>query len=320
MKKVVLFLIISFMFINTLYSENIDYISNIGNNSNGYERTEENNYGVNKKWNINSSNLNNVINTPYVDSSEKIYDFADIVSDDDEIIIKNNIQEFISKTNMDMVIVTIDKPYFDDSENETYAADFYDYNDFGIDFNNYSGVLLLRNVYSEDPYFNVYAFGDAQIYFDYDRCESMLDDIYPFLRNKNYVSGFNLFINDFSSYYDLGYSTDDYYVDEMGFLKRKFNPPFGISTIAALITTIVSSVIMVGKNKMVKVANGAQEYLDKRSINYSTKNDNLVRSFTTHHYVSSSSGSSGGSSSGGSFHSSFGSSGGGHFSGGGRHG
>ena len=37
------------------------------------ERTESNNYGVNKKWKITESNINNVKSTKYVDSSEKIY-------------------------------------------------------------------------------------------------------------------------------------------------------------------------------------------------------------------------------------------------------
>ena len=76
---------------------------------------------------------------------------------------------------------------------------------------------------------------------------------------------------------------------------------------------------MINRNVMVKAATNANEYLDKKSINYSNKKDNLIKSFTTHHYVSSSSGGSG-HSSGGSFHSSIGSSGGGHSFGGGRHG
>ena len=36
------------------------------------ERTESNNYGVNKKWKITESNINNIKSTKYVDSSEKI--------------------------------------------------------------------------------------------------------------------------------------------------------------------------------------------------------------------------------------------------------
>ena len=44
------------------------------------ERTESNNYGVNKKWKITESNINNVKSTKYVDSSEKIYDFSNVLN------------------------------------------------------------------------------------------------------------------------------------------------------------------------------------------------------------------------------------------------
>jgi hypothetical protein len=37
-------------------------------------------YGVNKKWKITESNINNVKSTKYVDSSEKIYDFPSSVN------------------------------------------------------------------------------------------------------------------------------------------------------------------------------------------------------------------------------------------------
>lgn len=317
MKKIFTIIFISFFMIVSLSAETYNTIK--GFDSEGYTRNDSNNFGVNKKWKIKNINKNNLLSTPYVDSSLKVYDFADILTSDEESEIITNIKNYINKTNMDMVIVTIDMPYSSDNENETYAADFYDYNDFGIDYENYSGVLLLRNVYSEDPYFNVYTFGEAQLYYSYDNCENMLDDIYPYLRNKDYLTGFNLFISDFSKYYDSGYKTTAYYLDENGILVKKYKPPYLGANIIAIITTIVSMIVMINKNVMVKAAINANEYLDKRSINYSNKKDNLIKSFTTHHYVSSSSGGSG-HSSGGSFHSSIGSSGGGHSFGGGRHG
>ena len=143
-----------------------------------YERTEENKYGVNKHWNINSNNLKNVKNTPYVNANEKIYDYADILTDEEEKEAFEKIDSFIKETQIDMVFVSIDMPYYNDKQNEDYAADFYDYNDFGIDFKNYSGILLLRNKYSKDPYFDMYTFGDAQLYFNQSRYDDILDTIY----------------------------------------------------------------------------------------------------------------------------------------------
>ena len=67
---------------------------------------------------------------------------------------------------------------------------------------------------------------------------------------------------------------------------------------------------------MVKKATEASEYIDKKTINYSIREDRFITSRTTSHTVSSSS-SSRGHSGGGSRR---GSSGGGHSRGGGRHG
>ena len=69
-----------------------------------FERTEKNNWGVNKKWNIDSANLSNVKSMPYVDASEKVYDFANILSDSEEKQIYSSIISFIEKYDMDMIL------------------------------------------------------------------------------------------------------------------------------------------------------------------------------------------------------------------------
>ena len=185
MKKILTFILASLLLVTPVFAM-----------EDGSARIELNNYGVNKKWVINENNLDNVLNTPLVDSSKKIYDYAEILTDEEIEELYAKINEFIELTKMDMVILTVDMPYTYDSQNEDFAADFYDYNDFGLNFEHYSGVLLLRNAYSVDPYFNVYTFGEAQLYFDYYRCENMLDDIYPYVKGKSYLqSGEDATIN-----------------------------------------------------------------------------------------------------------------------------
>lgn len=284
------------------------------NNSNVkiYERNESNKWGVNKHWNINSSNLGNVKKTPYVDSSLKVYDFADILTDSEEKEVYSEIEKFIEKTNMDMVFVSINKAYTNDYENEEFAADFYDYNDFGIDFNNYSGILLLRNDYSYDRYYDIYTFGDAQLYFDQGRYDNILDSIYDDFVGKKYLSGIDRFISKCSYYYDKGYASkySHAYVDVDSFIHYNYYVPILPCVGGALFLTFIVMLILVKKNKMIRKATTASEYLDKNSINYTQHIDQFTHSHTTHYTVSS---SSGGGSHGGS-------SGGGHSSGGGRHG
>lgn len=298
--------------------------------TNTIPRTDED-LGVNKKWTINEKNIENVKRTPRVDASEKIYDFGEILTEEEEKILYEKIKEYISYTNMDMVILTVDMEYNIDSVNEDYAADFYDYNDFGIDFTKYSGILLLRNKYSLDPYFNIYTFGDAQLYYDYNTCESILDDIYYELKNHQYLSGFEHFISLSKSHFDNekgnNYYIDDegnthingYYVDENGYIHS--NPPvYRVPIIVSLwisgIVTLIVILVLIKKNKMVKKETLASVYMDSSSVRYNKKIDQFLHSHTTSYTVSHDSGGHGGG--GHSSHS--GSSGGGHGGGGGRHG
>lgn len=280
------------------------------------DRNSLSNLGVNKKWTINSSNKSNVLNTPYVDASEKVYDFSEIILDSDEIKLKKEITEFIEITNMDMVIVTIDEPYFSDYEMEEFAADFYDYNDFGLNFDKYSGVLILRNSSSQNRYYNIYTFGEAQLYFSFERLERTLDNIYSDIYNDRYFEGFSTFIYNMKDYYNLGIPSEmkNYYVDEMGYLQEKYNPPIFLALVISGVLSAIVMYILISKNKMVKKAKAANEYLEKETINYTQRIDNFITSTTVRHVISSNSSGGGGRSS------SRGSSGGGHSSGGGRRG
>ena len=300
--------------------------------TNTKDRNELDNLGVNKHWNINENNRQNVLNTKYVDANEKIYDYSDILTDEEEKEIKEKIDRYIEHTNMDMVFVSINLPYTIDSQNEEFAADFYDYNDFGINFESYSGVLLLRNTYEQDPYFNVYMFGKAQLYYSFDRSESMLDNIYPYFKNKNYKEGLNIFIDNYTYYYDQGipdemknYYVDkdsklqkipsNYYLDKNNVLHKKpYEIPWLLITIIDLIITIITISILIHKNKMVKKILVTKDYIDKNGVNFTRRENNLVKEYVTHVTRDTSSGGGGG------FSSSIGSSGGGHSSGGGRHG
>ncbi len=282
-----------------------------------YDRNTLENYGVKKKWKVTSENQANVMRSHAVDSEEKIYDFAGVLTDDEYNSLKKQIEEFIQKTNMDLVILIESFPYYQDRENEDYAVDFYDYNDFGMFNDNYSGTLLFRNTYESNPYYDMYNFGVAQQYFDQSRMDITLDGIYDNLHAGNYYEGFSSFIKYLSNFYDAGMALDDYELDENGFLQKKYEYPFIVIFGAAFVITAIIMGILISKNKMVRKATQAENYLDQSSVQITNRQDIFLTTHTTSYTVSS---SSGGSSGGGGGHSSRGSSGGGHTSGGGRHG
>ena len=292
-------------------------IINCNASTNTFDRNELDNYGVRKEWKITDKNRSNVLRTPAVDATEKIYDYAELLSDEEEQAVKEKIDEFMEQTKMDLIIVTVDFTYSNDTENEDYAADFYDYNDFGMNFENNSGVLLLRNANSLDPYYDMYTFGDAQLYFNQTRYDNILDGIYDLMHSEQYASAFDKFITETQEDILLGKpkEMEKYYVDENGYLKKDptaYRIPWLILIIISSIITLIIILILINKNKMVKKAQQANHYLKQESINITNRKDIFIRSHTTSYTESSSSSGGGGSHSG--------SSGGGHSSGGGRHG
>lgn len=284
-----------------------------------YNREELENYGVNKKWNITNDNKENVLKTYAVDSNQKIYDFSDVLTDEEEQKLTDRMYEFTEKYKIDIVILVDNYKYTEDSQNTTFATDFYDYNDFGINFEKYDGVMLFRNTYEENPYFDAYSFGDAQLYFYDTRLSDALDYIYDDLHNKSYYEGFNKFIDKMEEYYNDG-ELNDYYVDDSGYLHYQrttsdYLKMIGLSMLIATVITAIIIYILVKKNKMILKATKATVYMNNEKSKITNIQDNYVTSHTTSYVISSDS-----SSGGGGHSSSGGSSGGGFSSGGGRHG
>ena len=224
---------------------------------------------------------------------------------------------------MDLVVLTDKFSYSNDKENEDYAADFYDYNDFGIDFDKYNGIIIFINMNPTDRYFNFYMFGDSQLYFDNKRKEEPIDTTMQYMKNGKYFIAIEHMMDLFDEYLDKGvpYDLEGYDVDDNGYLqkdpnfKRPFRPPWVGIIGADLIIVLITMIILIKKNRMVKKKLVMTEYVNKNGADYRVKTDQFIRSFVTSHTVSSSSGGH----SGGGFSSSGGSSGGGHSSGGGGH-
>jgi uncharacterized membrane protein YgcG len=319
--KIFSILLISFL-ISTVHAEDRVITYSMKKTPETKERTAENHYGVNKKWQITDKNMPNVMRTHYVDASEKVYDFSDILTDAEEEELKKLLFDFQEKYNTELIILTDSLAYSKDSDNDYYVADFYDYNDFGINNPQYDGIVIFRNTYAPDPYYASVRFGQAQLYIDYNRNESILDAIYPEIHSKSYLAGFKKYISLVTNYYEQGLSNEakNYSIDENGYITKNKVPNKAAIKVMAFRASMISAVVALiallvakGKNKMIIKATKADDYVNK--VSYTKKVDQFVRTVTTSYTISSSSGGGGG----GGFHSSGGSSGGG-FSGGGRHG
>lgn len=279
---------------------------NICNATQTYDRNELENYGVNKDIKITNSNLDDILDTKAVDADLKVYDFAEIIDEDDEEKLRKLALEFYDKTGFDLVIVTDSFYNYDDEDNYAYAQDFYDYNDFGIDDEYYSGVLILRNAYPSYPFYSIRLFGEAQLYFAGERTEDMLDRTASYIANKNYTTAFTKVIEDLNDYYEDGISSEfkGYKIDENGKLIAPYRFPLLIALLVPGLFTFFYISHYVNKNKMVFKARLANDYLDNDSVTYRVRDNRFLH--TTTRVIPKSTGHSGGGGSHGGFSSSSG--------------
>lgn len=236
--------------------------------------------GITKKIELTSERKNLIQITPYVDATEKIYDFANLFTNNEENELYNKVQDFITTYNMDMIIVTIDENNKKSAMH--YADDFYDYNDFGIG-NSYDGILFLIDMDNRIMWISTTGDRIIRIYSDSD-IDSILDNCYSYISNEKYYDCANAFITSSIDTY-VSYEKSSFW---MGLIAKILF----IGGSSLLIPTVFC-LVKKSKHKNIKLATTANEYLDKSSINITHSADKFIRTHTTQtRRESSSSGSS----------------------------
>lgn len=223
-----------------------------------YEVRTEDNLGVPSYIQVTEDNKDDILSTPLVDSSLKVYDFADTFSEDEKNDLYDKVTEFIEKYNMDMVIVTINEN--PKSSAKAYAQDFYDYNTFGTN-DTHDGILFLidfsvRNVQIVTTGYAIQVYSDLRI-------DSILDDVFEYMSSDYYEAAL-AFVESASTYAELGPGSGGS-PKLTGLDKLRVLPWMGI-LIFAVISTIIVVGIIVYNHKMVRKATSSRQFLVKDSL------------------------------------------------------
>ena len=270
-KKGIYVLFVLFAMIAFMYA-----LSNTFASTNTEKRTESDL----KIWpsiSVTTTSKQAALKTPKVNEKEKLYDFANLFTDEEETKLFADISTFIQYNNLDMVIVTINEN--NKSSAMAYADDFYDYNYFGIG-DNHSGVLLLIDMDTRKVWISTT--GSAiSIYTDSD-IDNILDKVTPNLTSKKYYQAAARFIAETSRYGNYPDTIDklnyDVSVEES---IEKLTISFVIAICISSVLVIVFIIVGIKKHRNVKIATQAKAYLKKDSINISTREDVFVNSHTS---------------------------------------
>lgn len=262
--------------------------------------------------------ISDTIKVYKVDKSKKVYDFANLLSDQEEQELYEKSQEFIKNNKMDIVLLTINvNPYGSaDSATKRYSEDFYDYNNFGVG-KTMDGIIIIIDMNNRYPY--ITTTGNAQLVYDDNRIETMHNLAYSYLASGKYYSALNSYLRSANSFAekDIPDSNKNYCIDDDGEYYRctKRSVNWIWAGVISGVATLIILVVTLGKYKGIRKATNAGIYLTNKKITNSK--DMFLTTFTSR--VRRSHSSSSGSSGGGGSSISHGSSGRSHGGGGGRH-
>ena len=234
-------------------------------------------------------------------NTDNVVDNAGLLSYDEEEVIQEKIEKLRNTYRIDFVVYTTDEYYPGDVKYD--AADFYDYNGYGVGSEN-EGVMLYVNMYNRE-YF-ILTTGDYTIYSltDY-ALDQMYDVLGHHLSNGDYYEAVDQFLDYVIYYLD--------YAENNGIYDTNNNPHStttkeeelmvgaGTGTITAAIAALASGFGMKAQMKSVRRQRNASAYADDNysycKANLTNVRDIFLYRTVTRTYVPKSKPSSGGGSS-----------------------
>lgn len=240
-----------------------------------YTRTEKD-YLVPSDVKIVDSNKKAILDTPAIDSSEKIYDFAELLTDKQEKKLYKKINEFYKKSNIEIVIVVTDDLNGYGILNYTY--NLYDYNDFEED-----GVIFTISTANREPEIFMGICGDKDdvnakaisIYTD-DRVNETLAYVYQNVSDGKYDVALSDFIKIVDGFYNIEENGGGAYkVDGKGNLIKNI-PWIDIIILAITLSFVIVFVfiyLIKGKNKKSCNTINISDKLDNSTLSVKCDND-----------------------------------------------
>lgn len=235
-----------------------------------------------------------------IDTGLKVYDNAELFSEDEANSLRQRAQELVKKCSMDVLIVTIDDAEGKSSRN--YADDFYDDNGFGLG-DDKSGLVLLIDMDNREAYISTC--GSAIRIFTDNRLDNMINNITSPLSDGEYVKAANIFLDDVDDYFGLGVPSDQYNYNtetkQRDYYSNTAEMPDGVGKSLRnlglfIAIAIGASLIIVGcmalNNRGRKTTN-AGTYLEPGSFTLNDRRDIYLRTTVTQHQINTGSGSGG---------------------------
>ena len=224
---------------------------------------------------VKDDNLQDILKTPAVPASEKVYDYADLFSDSEERELFRQIIDFVDDSNIDVVIVTTKN--LNGYGIKDYAYNFYDYNDFKIE-----GVIFVISLEGKEPEIYMGNSGDStgKVLTTYTnvRINQTLKYVYQDIAIGHYYSAASNFVKIIKGFYEID-RNGDYYVGEDGSIIR--NLPWTeivILTLAISLIIIILCLLQIRNNNRISNKFSLGSLIDNNTLTVKLNSDEYIES------------------------------------------
>lgn len=237
-----------------------------------FERTDSN-LRVPDNITVNSSNINDIKNTPSVSSSEKIYDYADLLTAADEDKLYKKVNDFISDNDVDLIILTTNN--LNNYNISDYTSNFYQYNFF-----NKNAIVFTIYNNSKEPEIYMYNNGkNVSSIFNDDVMNDILEYVYQNIYDGKYYDALCDYVKIVDGFYTIDKNGGgSYKVDDFGNLVKQI-PWIEMIILAGCLTFVIvcSHVYLIkSKNKKANLFNNIEKNIDNSTLIVKCDNDTLI--------------------------------------------
>ena len=203
-----------------------------------------------------------------------VVDFADLLEDEELDALNARAEEISARQGVDVAILTVDS--CEGEEPLQYAADFYDYNNYGQGVD-HDGVMLMLAMEERD--WAILTTGWAIDVFSDDTQRTMSREFRPYLSDGDYAGAFDRFLSmadvclQQAAEWDEGdvasgeFGPEDWYsaYENRSALERTLEK-MGYVAIAAAVITAIALAVMSAQMKTARAQRGAVNYIRDGSM------------------------------------------------------
>lgn len=212
-----------------------------------YTRTKDNPL-VPEGIEVNNTNIGEILNTPAVSPAEKVYDYADLYTKEQEEFIYQKLNGYSNDSTIDAIVITTRD--LKGLSIEKYANNFYKYNDFKV-----QGVVFIISLETSEPRIYMGNIGreDSEVFNLYtdERINQILEYLYKDIKIRNYFIATDNYIRILDGFYKLD-RKGNYRLNSTGNIVR-IVPWFEVSVLSVTLTFIIIillSYTLGSKNKL----------------------------------------------------------------------